>query len=582
MRGVRLLLRDRRRRQRGSVLSALLIIVALLSILIGALMTEVTSSFLLSRALVTRVTREATVTSAVEFGIYQLQNSSVPAICVRDSRGPWFLTLNGSPASVTQTCSGIVPDLVTGLAAGAFAVDGTHDKTSGRNRYLLVDSSGRVYAYPFGQTTAAWSVATGGAATAPPVSIADPSHFPDVSLLVPIAKTGSGCSAHCVATYGDSGGTPRFRCAMPAVATVTGRPAAETTVGGSPNFPGYAFFGDSAGNLYVYDATSGGGCNRLEARDAGGAIVGSPLVFTGDVSGRAGNRTTSDDIFVVVANGNATSLQHWTYTETEDDHGNFNGNGNTTTDLNQVGKSLNLNIGGSATGYAISSLVPTVGSTLNMAVAGASGKLQIARIAVHSGPSYSTSTGPSFTLPGTLSRPPSWCHCPGQDLIGVGSTNGSLYLLSPALALQVSYDGVADGRPAINTTPSADANGDWYFGADDGYVYDVELPASGPKMFKAARLGPGGSIRSSPLVGGVGDGCGSGPCLYFASSTLGAYFARLGNTRVIELRACLSTASHSTTCAAVNPRLWARVEVGSPAVVGARGVLVQGWSYYSP
>lgn len=69
--------------------------------------------------------------------------------------------------------------------------------------------------------------------------------------------------------------------------------------------------------------------------------------------------------------------------------------------------------------------------------------------------------------------------------------------------------------------------------------------------------------------------------MYFGSSTAGGYFARLGSTRIIDLNACVSTASGSTSCAA-NPRLWAHLEVGSPAIVGGRGVYVQGWSYYSP
>jgi len=129
--------------------------------------------------------------------------------------------------------------------------------------------------------------------------------------------------------------------------------------------------------------------------------------------------------------------------------------------------------------------------------------------------------------------------------------------------------------------PAPDVNGDWYFGAADGYVYDVEIPLSGLQMFKAARFGPGGQIRSSPVVGGASDGCGPGPCMYFGSSSAGLFFVALGSTRVIDLRACISTGANSTTCYA-NPRLWARVEVGPASVVGGTGVSVQGWSYYSP
>jgi hypothetical protein len=200
----------------------------------------------------------------------------------------------------------------------------------------------------------------------------------------------------------------------------------------------------------------------------------------------------------------------------------------------------------------------------------------IVRIAV--GPAYTMSTGASIALGTAITRPPSW----SQGLIGVGGASGRLFLLSPSLVTQWTYDGAADGFPAINSTPDADANGDWYFGADDGYVYDVEIPAGPPpgQLFKAARFGPGGAIRSSPIVG-IGAGCNPGPCMYFGSSTAGSYFAQIGLTRIIDLRACASSTPCSTT-AVPNPRLWARVEVGTPIRVGGKGVYVQGWSYYSP
>src|SRR5207247_2156564 len=90
-------------------------------------------------------------------------------------------------------------------------------------------------------------------------------------------------------------------------------------------------------------------------------------------------------------------------------------------------------------------------------------------------------------------------------------------------------------RPA-DRKPVADSNGDWYFGADDGYVHDVEMPASGSQLFQAAKFGPGGQIQSSPVEAG----CSTGPCMYFGSSTSGAYFVLLGKTRVSDLRACIS------------------------------------------
>ena len=154
MKQLQLLLQDRRRRQRGSVLSALLIIVAFLSILSGALLTELTDSFLVSRDLVNQVKTQATVTSGAELAIHQLQAGAVPALCSHDTRGPWSLTLNGNSASVSQTCTAILPEQATSLSAGQYSFDGIHDTVAGQNRYLIADAAGRLFSYPFGQTGA--------------------------------------------------------------------------------------------------------------------------------------------------------------------------------------------------------------------------------------------------------------------------------------------------------------------------------------------------------------------------------------------------------------------------------------------
>lgn len=570
---LKITLADRRARQRGSILSAILIIVAFLSILVGALMTELTNSFLISQTLVDRQQREATVTSAVELGVHQLQTSSVPTVCARDARGPWFLGLNGSSAAVTETCTAIVPDLTSGLAPGAFSVNGVHDTTFGRDQYLVGDSAGRLSAYPFGQTSPAWSISTGGGVTGSPLPMVDDDGAP--LLLVPSAIAGSGCGGHCVASFHNGGAAPSFHCSMPASTTVTSSPATETSATSSKNFPDYVFFGGAgaSGQLYVYDGASDHTCGELTSAALGGGVVGVPVVFPGT---KPSSSTTNDEVFVLVSDGSRTTLQHWRYTESVD------GSGSVTATLTVVGVlTLTAQVGGSAAGYAISSPVPVVGSTLLLPVTGSAGGLALVRITVGSGPAYSMSLAGAVALPGAVSRAPRWCQCPGQNLIGVGSSNGSLYLLNTSLAVLWTYDGAADGRPAINSTPMADAAGEWYFGADDGYVYDVEVPASGQQMFKAARFGPGGAIRSSAVVGGPADGCASAVCVYFASTTSGAFFAQIGTVRIIDLRACLSAGSGSTSCTA-NPRLWARVEVGPATIVGGSGVFVQGWSYYSP
>src|SRR5882762_5581685 len=149
-----------------------------------------------------------------------------------------------------------------------------------------------------------------------------------------------------------------------------------------------------------------------------------------------------------------------------------------------------------------------------MALAGPPGRMGPVRTSASKGPGHEFSMVGATGLPGGVAASPFWCHCPGQDLIGVGSTNGVLYLLDTGLTILHSYDGTADGSPAIVSKPAPDVNGDWYFGAADGYVYDVEIPLSGQQMFKAARFGPGGQIRSSPVVGGASDGCAPGPCMY--------------------------------------------------------------------
>jgi len=553
-----------------------LIIVAFMSILVGGLMTELTDSFLVSRTHSTRVEREATVTSSVELGIHQLQAGSVPPVCARDARGPWFLTLNGSSSAVSETCTAIVPDLAASLATSSVTIDGIHNTTAGRDEYIAATSSGRLNAYAFGQTSARWSVALGGTMTASLLPMVDGDGMPE--LMVPETMAGSGCGGHCVVSMHYGAGSPSFHCSMLASSTVTTPPALEVSPTGVRNFPDYVFFGGSGAGatLYVFDGASDHTCGPRASAPLSGDVVGAPLVFPGVVSVKGNSSSVSDEIFVLQSDGTSSFLAHWRYTEAVDKDGDL------TISLNEVAsQSLTPQLGGSLAGYATSAAFLAQGGSITMAVAGTSGRMALVRISESKGPAYAVSMIGATGLPGGVAASPFWCHCPGQDLIGVGSTNGVLYLLDTGLTILHSYDGTADGSPAIVSKPAPDVNGDWYFGAADGYVYDVEIPLSGQQMFKAARFGPGGQIRSSPVVGGASDGCAPGPCMYFGSSSAGLFFVALGSTRVIDLRACISTGANSTTCYA-NPRLWARVEVGPASVVGGTGVSVQGWSYYSP
>src|SRR5207245_5131123 len=113
------------------------------------------------------------------------------------------------------------------------------------------------------------------------------------------------------------------------------------------------------------------------------------------------------------------------------------------------------------------------------------------------------------------------------------------------------------------------------FGADDGYVYDVEVPTAGQQMFNAARFGPGGAIRSSPVVGGAANGCSTGPCLYFGSSPAGTYFVQVGSTRIMDLRACVRAGGGSSECIA-SARLSGRVQGGAPTLAGGGREYVNG------
>jgi hypothetical protein len=185
----------------------------------------------------------------------------------------------------------------------------------------------------------------------------------------------------------------------------------------------------------------------------------------------------------------------------------------------------------------------------------------------------------STGLPTNISRAPYWCSCPGLgNAIGIGGHNGTLYVLDTNLNIYASYAG---GR-AIDTTPVADAAGDWYFGAYDsangGRIYEVQKLGAGPGMIVAASFGAAGAdFGSSPVIGTCPVGP-TGQCIHVGSLDASAYLVPL-DARNAVLTACISTAPPQ--CAAgSNPRLWSRVEVGDAN--STQTVHVQGWSYYSP
>ena len=149
MKSVRELLTDGRRAQRGSVLSGVLITTAFLAIIAGALMTELSTHFLISRALVNRVANEATVSSAMEMAIDQLQTTSLESGCPASSQ----VTENNRSA-VASKSQCLQRRITAGPASwSSFNVDGTRVQIGGRDEYLVGDTSGVVYQYDFGKST---------------------------------------------------------------------------------------------------------------------------------------------------------------------------------------------------------------------------------------------------------------------------------------------------------------------------------------------------------------------------------------------------------------------------------------------
>ncbi|TAN33893.1 hypothetical protein EPN29_04480 [bacterium] len=546
MKAVPAVLRDRRRSQRGSVLSGVLIIVAFLSILAGALMTELTTNFLISRTLVNRLATEATVNSAVELAFDQLQNAPLGSPCPALSP----VSLNGRTAAAAYlSCALVVdsrsPQFIRIASSSPFTIDGTYVSLNGRPEYLVADSNATVYEYSFGRSVPGWAIQVEGTLSGPPAAMLDVYNPPGILDLVPTidssdgdAGPGCGPQGFCVAVLAESpGSAPQPQCSMASNARVVGRPAAGIS------FPGLAFFGDAGGTLFAYAP------NDCALQDSygplGPPIVAGPVVLAGP----NGKKSASDEIYAVASDGSSSRLLHFTYGPGK------NGAGLT------LASSLPLP-GLNAVGMASErGSVPA-----RLAVTFAGGRI----VEVQVNADFSMSVAATQSVPSSIAGAPYWCHCPGADLIGVGGNNG-LYVFDTGLNAYGTYP--ATGT-AINTAPGADSAGDWFFGADDGNVYEVQRPAGQAVMILAARFGNlGARVGSSPVVGG----CPAGICIYLATRFGTAYLIPL-DARDAAVTACLSAAPPA--CSGANPRLWAHVQVG---VMGSpRTVHVTGWSYYSP
>jgi hypothetical protein len=550
MKTLRAFFKDSRRSQRGSVLSAVLIIVLFLSIISGALMTALSTNFLLSNNLLNRVYTQATVNSAAELGINQLQGIRPNAPCPAPIVTP---ALNGQTAVANVTTGSCWPTVrespnFTSLANASkvFNIDGTHAQLQGLNDYIIGNPDGTVYDYRFDPTVSGspaqlsgslrWTLRLpGSAVTGPTMVMPDPNDPGQYLDLIPVS--GGICSnpvTNCVSVRSDdgSGQLPGQQCAIDAKGgAVVTQPAA------SPSSNRIAYF--SAGSdLVSIDVNQ---CEPAHTM----TIPGNQPVVAGPVarcSGSCSNAT--DDVYAVVSDSTSSSLVRYTY------HGGFT-----------FAQARSLPWGG-ASGLAMS------GSNLSaIAITFKGGGIALVQLA----PSGFMSPAVSRLTP-PVAKAPYWCTQCG-DLVGVG-TQGGLYVFDSTLN---QFATPAAGSGSISTTPQADSSGQfWYFGADDGYVYEAQVSAGQTVALFANRFGPMAQFGSSVQVGDCKNR--AWICLYLGALDTNAYLIPM-DAHEAELTACITVAPPKCLTGA-NPRVWTRVEIGT--LTSRQAVHVQGWSYYSP
>ncbi|MHB8612362.1 MAG: hypothetical protein ACYDAL_08030 [Candidatus Dormibacteraceae bacterium] len=523
-------MKDRKRSQRGSVLSGVLIITAFLAIIAGGLMTELSSSFLLSRALMHRVDNEATVNSAVELALNELQTTPVNGGCP----APIGASLNTQTAIATylscwptvdaRSLNAIKTPIVN--SAEAFSVDGTFANVPGPggSEYLIGDSGGTFYRFGFGQTTP-WTVRLGGTVTGPALAMPD-----GRTLVIPVANStaGPGCSTYCLALLTLGNKTP---CYVQANGNVSGRPATGI------NYSNVAFAGDSSGSLFAYDTT---GCS-IETQTSSSQPVLALVAFKGTTQ-----QPATDEVYVLEGDSSSSQLLHFSYSDNK--HG--------AAMLDPVlGTPITLPPNPVGLAFDQTTLPARLALTF------ASGALAMVQIQTTFG---MVLTG-SGSVPANVADAPYWCHCPGPtDVIGVGGQNGTLYLLDANLNQTAS---ISIGTP-IFTSPSADRAGDWFVAADDGNLHEVPAVAATPKPQITFGSNTFGQVRSSVQLGS----CGGWICAYVGSLNTNIY--------MVPLNARDAVLSAGITSSPANPHLWTNVEVGSAS--SPQTVHVLGWSYYSP
>jgi len=516
-------------------LSGVLIITAFVAILAGALMTELSTNFILSANLQSRVATEATVGSQMELAIDQLQRQPIYQGCP----SPAPATLNGLTASGTYATCAPTVDLhttrqwTTVAPTAPINVDGTF--AGAFNEYLVGDSAGTLFRYQLGQSQPLWSVPIGGSVTGPPQAMPD-----GVTIAVPVtnptAPASPGCGAEnaCVAVLAYPESQPE--CYLPANGPVNTRPAA-----GVKN-PSVTFFGDSAGWLYAY-STAFGTCFPAGQFNLGAPVIAGPAVFAGP----SPKGTLVDEVFLGLSQGNSSQLVQYEFSSSKKGSG-----------FTFIGS------WGLAPGRAVGGAFDSATLPARVAVTFASGKVQL--LQVQSGSATSLATN---QLPAGVGDAPAWCCGSSPVSIGVGSQNGALYVLNGALNVTGTYQ--LTTYP-ISGSPTADAGGDWFVGADDGSLYEVPAiqSTSSAMSFGSNALGP---LRSSVQI----TACGFSICAFLGSAAGGVFMVQL-DARLVVLSACIGPAPG--TCSGANPRLWANLQVGSYS--SPRTVHVQGWAYYSP
>lgn len=539
-------IRDRRRSQRGSVLSGVLIITAFIAIISGALMTELSANFLLSHNLVVTVANEASMNSALELAISQLQDTQTTPM-IRGCPTPLSTAnLNGrtvvsSYASCWPTIERSEPQIVpVGFTSAAFTVDGTHAQIGALNDYVVGNSAGTIFDYTFGATAPRWTLPLRGSVTAPPMVMRSPGSSNSYLDVVPLS--GLDCSnpnnsyTYCLNVRVDNGSAypPPRSCLLSTPSLIATQPAA------SPNasFPGVIYFADSS-LLYAADVAGAvGGCDveSVATAPTGLPVAAGPIAFS---SGR------SDYLYAVVSDASSSRLIQCSYRSSS----------------LSCGASLALPWGSAAGLSASSGTLPA-----SVAITFKGGGVALVRLAANGAMSPPTSVSTGSAIAGA----PSWCGQCG-DVIGVAAKN-VLYLYDGSLSLLGSAAVAGWGS---STSPAADGTGNWYLASSDGYLHELQLRPGGLKEVNA--YGPLGRAGSSPQVGGCPINKQNGICVYLGSLNKAAYLVPL-DARDAVISACISAAPPSCQ-AGPNSRLQAALEVGSST--SPRTVHVQSWSYYS-